>query len=430
MPAGCLHGDDGHCGVSVLHADVVKVACNNDHCRISGLMHRACFESWETAVLNYLRSCGRARSWSERQRQQNLWTKKGYDLAFKACGCVCGRGHLRKDLDWVPSKKMLNGGAEHGDGEGRKKNRNNSNRKAIVGGSSAIISSSSSPSTHCKMNNNNHLLNGLRYRANSLSSTGSGSSGSSSPPELTASAIGTSVFFKRRANNSSSSSSSPPDQRERHGSGNCGLFAHRADFSSFNALPRHKLNSYHIKMEDEGSYGNDDIRCFILSNLATARMPRAFCLICQTAMVIYDRYPLIDGTFFLSPKQYSKSCIPVTVEGRQQHLSAVCMSCLEGWTCSLQCRSCRTPWDGSSLILGTMYSYDVFAALPCCPDRLRCNQCSGLVVNPDHRYPFFSQYSRDLPCPHCSTNQHHFVKSLPTVFQLFRTPPNSPQQAT
>ena len=34
----------------------------------------------------------------------------------------------------------------------------------------------------------------------------------------------------------------------RNGSGNCGLFSHRMDFSSFNALPRHKLNSYHIKV--------------------------------------------------------------------------------------------------------------------------------------------------------------------------------------
>ena len=67
-------------------------------------------------------------------------------------------------------------------------------------------------------------------------------------------------------------------------------------------------------MEDEGSYGNDDIRCFILSNLATAKMSKTFCVVCQSAMQIYDRYPLIDGTFFLSPKQYSKACIPVSID--------------------------------------------------------------------------------------------------------------------
>ena len=63
--------------------DAVKVVCNNDQCTRSGVMHRHCFDVWETSVLNYLRSCGRARSWSERQRHQNLWTKKGYDLAYK-----------------------------------------------------------------------------------------------------------------------------------------------------------------------------------------------------------------------------------------------------------------------------------------------------------------------------------------------------------
>jgi len=59
-------------------------------------MHGECFRDWESKVLAYLRSSGRARSWSEKQRVQNLWTKKGYDLAFKACDCKCGRGHLRQ----------------------------------------------------------------------------------------------------------------------------------------------------------------------------------------------------------------------------------------------------------------------------------------------------------------------------------------------
>lgn len=82
--------------------DAVRVTCNNDACTAGRYMHRECFELWEQTVLTYLKSCGRARSWSERQRHQNLWTKKGYDLAFKACGCLCGRGHLKKDLDWTP----------------------------------------------------------------------------------------------------------------------------------------------------------------------------------------------------------------------------------------------------------------------------------------------------------------------------------------
>jgi len=66
-------------------SEAVKVICNNDHCRQGRYMHKRCFEEWEETVLTYLRSTGRARSWSEKQRLQNLWTKKGYDLAYKVC---------------------------------------------------------------------------------------------------------------------------------------------------------------------------------------------------------------------------------------------------------------------------------------------------------------------------------------------------------
>lgn len=63
----------------------------------------------------------------------------------------------------------------------------------------------------------------------------------------------------------------------------------------------------------------------------------------------------------------------VKVEGKTQYLTAVCMGCLEAWAPGrrLRCRYCSTAWDGSSLVLGTMYSYDIFAAMPCCTERLK-----------------------------------------------------------
>jgi hypothetical protein len=40
-----------------------------------------------------------------------------------------------------------------------------------------------------------------------------------------------------------------------HGSsGGNGIFSRRQDFSSFNSLPRHKLNSYHIKVRSSLSF--------------------------------------------------------------------------------------------------------------------------------------------------------------------------------
>ena len=85
-----------------MNSDAVRVACTNGRCPLSPFMHLACFTSFEEAVLVHLRNQGRARGWSERQRSQNLWSKRGYDLVFKACECSCDHGFLRKDVDWVP----------------------------------------------------------------------------------------------------------------------------------------------------------------------------------------------------------------------------------------------------------------------------------------------------------------------------------------
>ncbi|PNF20748.1 hypothetical protein B7P43_G14167 [Cryptotermes secundus] len=62
-------------------------------------------------------------------------------------------------------------------------------------------------------------------------------------------------------------------------------------------------------MEDEGNHGNDDTRCFILSTLAALHTSRVACVLCQSPMLVFDRYPLVDGTFFLSPRQHSKCCL-------------------------------------------------------------------------------------------------------------------------
>lgn len=72
----------------------------------------------------------------------------------------------------------------------------------------------------------------------------------------------------------------------------------------------------------------------------------------------------------------------VKVEGRTQFLSAVCMSCLEGSGGQpVRCRCCTQPWDGSSLVLGTMYSYDIFAAMPCCTERLKVSSSFGVCYS-------------------------------------------------
>ncbi|KAF4524859.1 hypothetical protein B566_EDAN012815 [Ephemera danica] len=162
--------------------DVVKVTCNNDHCNQGQYMHRECFETWEQSVLQYLKSCGRARSWSERQRHQNLWTKKGYDLAFKACGCRCGRGHLKKDLDWLPPRTIGRILFDNDDGK-KKKRKHRQNTRPALAVSAPIGHHHPNSNGGAKANvatagNDQLLSHEVRGRAGSLSS----STGSGSPP--------------------------------------------------------------------------------------------------------------------------------------------------------------------------------------------------------------------------------------------------------
>lgn len=542
--------------------DAVKVICNNDTCTEGSWMHKDCFEEFEQGVLAYLRSCGRARSWSEKQRLQNLWTKKGYDLAFKACDCRCGRGHLRKDLDYVAPpvnenmrkqkkhkkkndkpmpvvstahksnshscnptlntscgnhnpttngnhvnnnhvgttqhsngiaggcktiQQTSQGGSNGSSGRGRKNStssstttktdsgtRRNEDNLHICGMEQSVLDNQTSPppvmpltpasgglphgiissANNYNLNNNfTHVVglpvvNGnpqLRMRTNSVSSTGSqgshasssslpSSAGSHSP--ISSSPVAGDMFFKARKSSDASS--------DNGGIGGCGplMFRQRQDLSAFASLPRCKQNPYNIRMENVTSLsysfpascslgstksGWGDVcdmgaceaetRNFVLTNLLSKKMTSTRCVLCKSHLPVFDRHPLIDGTFFLSPQSYDEAAVQVIKDGRLQFLNAVCLGCLENRT-DIKCVACKRPWDGRALVVGSMYTYDIFAAMPCCQKRLTCKCCRRAVVDVTKGLNFFSEYSRMIICPYCKANDYHFIRSLPETFAI------------
>ncbi|KAH8268363.1 hypothetical protein KR026_005680 [Drosophila bipectinata] len=560
----CLPSGDCRKIDSLIHltemslAECVRVLCNNENCTAGQYMHRECFEVWEAGVLQTLKASGRARSWSERQRALHLWTKKGYELVHKACSCKCGRGQLRKDLEWVAPPPATNGGMVYLNGGSRgmngnisedddkkkakkKRNRNNNNNSNNNQGSqnsqktplsnnngntygNGIGGLTPNPNVgvigsglpHNNGNSNNNTTNGssveilqpsvvatlsnilnpnnvlgldLRARAGSLSSSGAGS-GSTSPSasqssgEISVSPVQQLLQQQQQQQQQQSLlmqplgpafggnlmqnglglsknlliAPLPPtlpalanvsnfkplasyeqqqlvqqqknkevelySERVRSTSGCNGIFSRRLDFSSFNLLPKTRLNSYQVKIEDEGNHGNDETRLFILSSLAQSQMSRVACILCEEPLLVFDRYPLVDGSFFLSPKQHSSGCIEVKYEGRTLYLTCVCMSCLDGTSSSrvINCRFCKEPWDGSSLVLGTMYAYDIFAAMPCCAERFKCNNCFKMLMHPQQRLSFYSDYSHGVTCPYCNTQDTHFVK--PLSFCYAKSPAN------
>lgn len=369
--------------------DAVRVLCNNENCDMGNWMHAECFEQWEQHVLAFLRSCGRARSWSEKQRMQNLWTKKGYDLAFKVCDCRCGRGHIRKDLNYIPQAKSVDARPKKHKKKPMERSMPNLSKSYVMPHNPVNIAAIGSGRPQ------------LRIRTSSFSSTGSSPPSSAGTPPLTPSNAKSKFDFFTDAAQAAS--------------GN--IFRKRTDFSVFNVLPRYLQNPYQIKMEDEGPHGNDETRCFVLTNLSTHQVTSVRCAACLVELPVFDKYPLIDGTFFLSPQSYHSE-LQVLFQHKMLHLNAVCMRCLTGHGREIRCKACHTQWLGAMLVIGTMYSYDIFAAMPCCAQRLACKNCHQTILDPGCTFQFFSEYSKVLQCPHCKAEDYHFIKPIKDVFNI------------
>ncbi|KAL7289302.1 hypothetical protein TKK_0017235 [Trichogramma kaykai] len=204
-PAGECLRSDSLIRPSVLH-ECVKVICNNEACPAGQFMHRECFEAWELTLLAYLKTCGRARSWSERQRHQNLWSKKGYDLAFKACGCKCGRGHLKKDLDWIPP--------------GQRSNSNSSNHSSAADAASELQSSMQQLMNGASVANNNASEVKKKKRRNRQNNANNNAAGNANNARASLAALTAagSLVNGSASNNGSSSSNNNSSILQRNGS--------------------------------------------------------------------------------------------------------------------------------------------------------------------------------------------------------------------
>ena len=355
-------------------SDLVKMICSNEKCSHSPFMHALCFSSFEEQLLSCLRGMSRARSWSEKQRKQNLWTKKGYDLIVKMSTCRCAKGTLKKDLSYNGMSGA--GGTESGE-KGRRR------RKKSAGGEKMAVPIRVGVPIRAG-NGTQRSRSRTLCRANSDSlSSENGLVACSAPTVLT--------------------SLSPYMQP----------FVHRTDYAVFEKLvPRHLVNSYHIKMEDDGYGAGDDTRSFVLSSLAFHHTSYIKCVLCYCKLTVYDQFPLVDGTFFLSPLKLNGSMYGVESKGdSSSFLAAICLRCMVGAN-KVACNFCLKPWNGHSHQIGTMYSYDLFAALPCCPASVQCNKCKQTLVDLKHFTLSFSQLSSKYKCIHCSSYDFHFVKPI------------------
>ncbi|KAM3603398.1 uncharacterized protein V6R79_021601 [Siganus canaliculatus] len=492
-PLGCSLGRP----IDLEKDDYQRVLCNNELCPYGNWMHLQCFYEWESSILVQFNCIGRARSWNEKQCRQNMWTKKGYDLAFRFCSCRCGQGHLKKDTDWYqvkrmqddrkkkasekstgrngasggtpgsadalfdePKKSKLPGGAVGGKLSHRASSQelprrqsvdrqNSSERGAAALGAgghpaggplchkSPCGSPGQSPPTgfpfsptavlgpgggaaglrgsrpfgdflksavHMDPQRKHLMVGGALSRGGGCSMGASGGGAHLDPGSVVPLPLSFALPLHHRLTSGSvgDSSHSHPVQ-----------FLRRLDLSELlTHVPRHKLNTYHVRMEDDAQAGQgEELRRFILSALSASQRNVVNCALCHRALPVFEQFPLVDGTLFLSPSRHDEIeyDVPCHLQGRLMHLYAICVDCLEG-VHKIVCIKCKSRWDGSWHQLGTMYTYDILAASPCCQARLNCKHCGKPVVDVRIGMQYFSEYSNVQQCPHCGNLDYHFVK--------------------
>ncbi|XP_041108463.1 headcase protein homolog [Polyodon spathula] len=432
--------------------DYQRVVCNSELCPYGNWMHLQCFFEWESSILVQFNCIGRARSWNEKQCRQNMWTKKGYDLAFRFCSCRCGQGHLKKDTDWYQVKrvqddrkkkvlpeKSLGKLSYSADGElpelprkGKHPPGNKPVHRSVgldLPRRQSIDRQNSQEKGATGFSCSNNL--GLRSPCVSpgqspplgFSFFSSPSSGGPRSSRHLGEFLKNAVHMESHRKHLSTSAGAVRNayfehaaglQMPRLASGDAPVqFLRRLDLSELLAhIPRHKINTYHVRMEDDAQAGQgEDLRKFILAALSASHRNVVNCALCHRTLPIFEQFPLVDGTLFLSPSRHDEIeyDVPCHLQGRLMHLYAVCVDCLEG-VHKIICIKCKSQWDGSWHQLGTMYTYDILAASPCCQARLNCKHCGKPVIDVRVGMQYFSEYSNVQQCPHCGNLDYHFVK--------------------
>ncbi|KAF8368284.1 cri-1 [Pristionchus pacificus] len=203
---------------------------------------------------------------------------------------------------------------------------------------------------------------------------------------------------------------------------NGSIFWKRDNFDSLRrVIPPSKFNGIHIKMEDDCPQGGDDVRLCLLKTLGAHDMRSLPCVACFQPLPIYDKYPLVDGIFFLStlPRQGVPS-VHLLFDSRPYYIQVICADCLfSQWRCKY---TGDESFMGRSLILGTLYTFDVISIPQCCTPL--CHDCnSPISVSPQLiNYIKMGNYSlihEPLTCSACGSTRDHLSRKV-THYNLIR----------
>lgn len=196
---------------------------------------------------------------------------------------------------------------------------------------------------------------------------------------------------------------------------NGSVFNKRTDYANLlSVIPMSKFNGIHIKMEDDCPQGGDDVRICVLKSLGAHNQRAVSCVACSKNLPVYDKYPLIDGTFFVSPIARNENKTEIMVDGRKFFLQQLCADCL--WA-KWGCNNCnKQDWfNGKSFILGTLYYYDILSTSLCCSSR--CYRCKKTLPIRDQLYAQLANgnylvVNEMITCDGCGCHDYHLTRNL------------------
>lgn len=180
------------------------------------------------------------------------------------------------------------------------------------------------------------------------------------------------------------------------------------------ALSNERFREVAMKFGD-GDEGGKEISESVHRTMRNENTTQVTCVSCKTDCQVYENFPIVDGTLFLTPIKRTPECIRFVdpTQNQDRYLGFICVSCMEGQRSTLCCAGCNKPWNGSFFQVGTMYSYDILAAMPCCEVQVSCKNCGNPVLDiskGELSTLFFSNFSSKSICPHCKEDDFHFVK--------------------
>ncbi|XP_077568038.1 headcase protein homolog isoform X2 [Stigmatopora nigra] len=418
--------------------DYQRIQCNNELCPFGNWMHLQCFYEWESSILGHLK---KDTDWYQVKRMQDERKKKPSERSTGRTGSCGGASGPGDGVFEEPRKRQQPGGAgkpAHRASSQEQPRRQSLDRQnsvergaGAVGGLFPLGPSLKSPcgspgqspptgfsfsptagsgfrgsrqfgeflktAVHMEAQRKQLIVGGTLSRASGCIPHLENASVLPLPMAFT-------LPIHHRIASSSIVDGTLPQPVQ---------FLRRLDLSELvTHIPRHKLNTYHVRMEDDAQVGQgEELRRFILSTLSASQRNVVNCALCHRVLPVFEQFPLVDGTMFLSPSRHDEIeyDVPCHLQGRLMHLYAICVDCLEG-VHKIVCIKCKSRWDGSWHQLGTMYTYDILAASPCCQARLNCKHCGKPVVDVRIGMQYFSEYSNVQQCPHCGNLDYHFVK--------------------